>query len=78
MGGSVKKFWPAAAVFGLLVFVGFGELLLACGEKFMIPSIGSRLQRPRQAAAILIYDSGEQLRKGLASNPEKVDRKSVV
>ena len=71
----MKKFWPAA-VFSVFVLVGFGDLLLACGVKFMIPSIGSRLQRPRNAAAILIYDSGEQLRKGLASSPEKVFREA--
>lgn len=59
------------AVLTFLFVVNCGSLLLACGDKFIVPIRGSRSQRsaaPRDPAAILIYDSGSELRRGLAGS----------
>ena len=59
----------------LLLFAGTGasQPLLACGEKFLMGSRGSRFQRPgpvRTSAAILIYaNPALNLPKALANVP---------
>lgn len=59
----------------LLLFTGIGasEPLLACGEKFLMGSRGSRFQRPgpvRTAATILIYaNPATNLASALANIP---------
>lgn len=53
-----------------------GNLLLACGDKFLVPNRGSRSQRPgapRESAVILIYDSGSELRNAFKKG-SAVDR----
>jgi hypothetical protein len=50
----------------LVTLVISAELLIACGEKFLVPNRGSRSQRPgapRNPAGILIYDTGSELQK---------------
>ena len=56
-----------ATVLAFMILGNCGNLLLACGDKFLVPNRGSRSQRPgvpRESAAILIYDSGSELRDG--------------
>lgn len=56
-----------AMVLTFVILGNFGSLLFACGDKFLVPNRGSRSQRPgapRESAAILIYDSGLELRNG--------------
>jgi hypothetical protein len=62
-----------AAALVLLVSVGTSDTLLACGEKFLMGSRGTRFQRPakiRQSAAILVYaNPALNLPKALANVP---------
>jgi hypothetical protein len=70
IGGTVKKRLHRAMI-TFLLFVNCGSLLLACGDKFIVPTRGSRSQRPaapRSPAAVLIYDSGSDLQRGLAGS----------
>jgi hypothetical protein len=60
---------------GLLILLGIGSanILLACGDKFLVTSRGTRFQRAavaREPAAILIYmNQASELPKVLASLP---------
>jgi hypothetical protein len=57
----------------VLAGTGFSDPLQACGEKFLMGSRGSRLQRPapaRTSAAILVYaNPGFNLTRALANVP---------
>jgi DNA-binding NtrC family response regulator len=58
-----------AVVFALLLLGNSSGVFLACGDKFLVPNRGSRSQRPSaRSAAILIYDSGSDLKKGFAGD----------
>ena len=62
-----------AAALLLLASIGTSDTLLACGEKFLMGSRGTRFQRPakdRQSAAILVYaNPALNLPKALANVP---------
>jgi hypothetical protein len=61
-----------AAALLLLAGTGISQPLLACGEKFLMGSRGTRFHRPavRQPAAILLYaNPGLNLSKALANVP---------
>ena len=57
----------------LLASIGTSDTLLACGEKFLMGSRGTRFHRPepvRQSAAILVYaNPALNLPKALANVP---------
>ena len=57
----------------LLASIGTSDTLLACGEKFLMGSRGTRFQRPepvRQSAAILVYaNPALNLPRALANVP---------
>ena len=57
----------------LLIAINSGDILLACGDKFLVSSRGTRFQRAavaRQPASILIYSNpASELPKVLASIP---------
>jgi hypothetical protein len=57
----------------LLTGIGSGDILLACGDKFLVSSRGTRFQRAavaREPASILIYTNpASELPKMLASIP---------
>jgi ABC-type amino acid transport substrate-binding protein len=62
------------AVLGILLFVGIGSNieLLACGDKFLVVTRGTRFQRPsaRRPASILVYaNPASGLPKTLATLP---------
>jgi hypothetical protein len=62
---KARAFSVAVAV---VMWVSLSTPFLSCGDKFFVPIRGTRSQRPglpRQSAAILIYDSGSELHKGL-------------
>ena len=61
-----------AAALLLLASIGTSDTLLACGEKFLMGSRGTRFHRPtvRQSAAILVYaNPALNLPKALANVP---------
>jgi hypothetical protein len=62
-----------AAALLLFVGTGSGDPLLACGEKFLMGSRGTRFQRPgapRESAAILVYaNPARSLPRALANVP---------
>lgn len=66
---------------GLLVFVVAGTDLLACGEKFLVISRGTRFQRAavaREPAAILVYaNPTSTLPKALAKVPIEATLRKV-
>ena len=70
-------------VVGLLVLTGIGPAtdLLACGDKFLVGSRGTRFQRARIAgrqAAILVYvNPSSELGKALAKAPVEENLKKI-
>jgi hypothetical protein len=66
-----RRLWATGLL--LLIGVGFADALLACGDKFLVTTRGSRFQRAavaREPAAILVYaNPTAELVKALASIP---------
>jgi DNA-binding NtrC family response regulator len=59
-------------VAALLVLAGLSDPLLACGEKFLMGSRGTRFHQPapvRQSATILVYANPVNLTRALANVP---------
>jgi hypothetical protein len=71
--GGDMKIWLRGAAVVLLGCITTSEPLLACGEKFLMRSRGTRFQRPapaRTAASILVYlNPSLNLPKALAKVP---------
>ena len=70
--GDMRK-RPCAAGLLLLIGVSSGDVLLACGDKFLVSSRGTRFQRAavaREPASILIYTNpASELPKVLPASP---------